>query len=127
MAFKIPLTDEPCPRCLKLARENALPVEAVQRLPEGAFAPLARDKSGKCCRDCGAADSVLRMVSSVPGFAAARVVVANARREQYRMPGLPMGLVQVGLVAPSAPGDLEDQLAWLDKNNWFSLESKEEK
>jgi len=116
----IRLTEVPCPRCLGMARKGQLRIETVQRLPVGAFAPLAHDGSGKCCRDCGAADAVQRVVG-LPTFYHARLAVANDRQEQYRLPGAPMGLVRLGLVAPSAPGDLDDQYRWLDVMGWFGL------
>lgn len=53
------LSDEPCPRCLELARAGRIRVETVQRLPVGAHAPVARDGSGKCCFDCASADGLL--------------------------------------------------------------------
>ena len=33
-----------------------------------------------------------------------------------------MGLVMYGPVAPSEPGDLEEQYKWLDSQDWFGLE-----
>jgi len=124
------LSEDPCPRCLALAQAGRLRMEVVQRLPEGAFAPRAVPTkevpyAGPCCRDCGAADALLRVIPTTPGFVAARVAVGNDRQEQYRLPGVPMGLVKVGLVAPSKPGDLEDQHRWLEKNNWFETPTEE--
>jgi hypothetical protein len=46
----------------------------------------------------------------------ARLAVGNDRMEQYRLPGVPMGLVQQRLVRPSEDGDFEDQLAWLERS-----------
>lgn len=119
-----PLTDTPCPRCLPLAQAGRIRMETVQRLPEGATAPRAvptKDVpyTGPCCLDCGAADTVLRLIPSTPGFVAARIAVGTDRQEQYRLPGAPMGLVKQGLVRPSKPGDLEKQHKWLGKNDWF--------
>lgn len=119
-----PLTSKPCPRCLPLALAGRLRMETVQRLPEGAFAPRAvpTDETpykGPCCLDCGAADTLLRVTPSTPGFVAARIAVGADRQEQYRLPGVPMGLVQQGLVRPSKVGDLEKQHTWLKKNKWF--------
>lgn len=114
----MPLTEVPCPRCLALYKAGGLRAEAVQRLPEGAYAPLARDGSGKCCLDCASADAVLDMCM-VPDFAYARSVVAYDRQEQYRLPGVPTGLAgPAGLVRPSVPGDHEDQLTWLVHQPW---------
>lgn len=105
-------------------------MELVQRLPEGACAPRATPTedvpyTGPCCFDCGAADTVLRMIPSTPGFVAARIAVGNDRQEQYRLPGVPMGLVKQGLVKPSKPGDLEKHYKWLEKNNWFNTPMEE--
>lgn len=103
----------PCPRCLALARACDIRWETLQPLPEGARAPLACDGSGPCCYDCAAADALVGMGVGVE-FVAARVAVGNDRQEQYRLPGVPMGLVRGGLVRPSAPGDLERHHTWLD-------------
>lgn len=116
---RIPLTEEPCLRCLSLAKEGTLRAEMVQRMPQGAFAPMGLDKK-KCCRDCGAADTLTK-VSKALNFKQARVAVGNDRQEQYRLPGAPMGLVLAGIAAPAQEGDLDDQLDWLDRNNWFDL------
>ena len=99
MKKQIPMTDVACPRCLALALAGKIRLETVQRLPEGAFAPLARDRTGKCCRDCGAADALLSAQPSVPGFVAARIAVGNDRQAQYRLPNVPLGLVKAGLMA----------------------------
>jgi len=32
-----------------------------------------------------------------------------------RLPGAPLGLVKAGLMRPSAEGDFEEHLAWLDR------------
>jgi hypothetical protein len=103
-----------------MARDGRIRAETVQPLPAGAWAPQAHDGSGKCCRDCGAADAVARVLGL--NFYQARVAVGNDRQEQYRLPGMPMGLVKAGLVAPSEPGDLEAQYAWLDENDWFGVD-----
>lgn len=116
--------DEPapaCPRCLALAREGRIRVETVQPLPEGAMAPLARDRSGKCCFDCAATDGVLSF-GLAPNFVAARIAVGNDRQEQLRLPGVVMGLVKAGFVRPSARGDLEKHHAWLDAHAWFGID-----
>jgi hypothetical protein len=46
-----------------------------------------------------------------------RVAVGNDRRDQYRLPGLPQGFVFTGLVAASAPGELERHHAWMDEHD----------
>lgn len=126
MKKQIPMTDVACPRCLALALAGKIRLETVQRLPEGAFAPLARDRTGKCCRDCGAADALLSAQPSVPGFVAARIAVGNDRQAQYRLPNVPLGLVKAGLMAPSAPGDYDRHLEWLRTQSWWTVERAEQ-
>ena len=109
-----PLTEEICPRCLVARDERDIHVQAIQRLPEGAFAPLAIDGSGKCCWDCAAADTLVRM-KILPRWGMARVAVGNDRMLSYRLPGVPQGLIKEGLVRCSQEGDFEDQLEWLDR------------
>lgn len=116
------LTDKPCPRCLPLAGFGQIRAETVQRLPRRPFAPLGPDNK-PCCFDCQAADNLLRVARAVPDFLAARIAVGNDRQEQYRLPGAKMGLVLAGIARPSSPGDFEDQLRWLDKNNWFEMKA----
>jgi hypothetical protein len=58
-------------------------------------------------------------------FVAARIAVGNERQEQYRLPGVPMGLVAAGYVRPSAPGDFERQLRWLDEHHWWGIREPE--
>jgi len=107
-----PMTEDPCPRCLALARAGEIRFETVMPLPKGAGAPLARDGSGKCCDDCAAAEGLM---DGKLGFAAARIATGNCRQEQMRLPGAPLGLVKAGLMRPSAEGDFEEHLAWLDR------------
>jgi len=107
-----PLTDDPCPRCLKLARDGEIRFETVQQLPEGVYASLARDGSGKCCDDCAAADT---LTSQGMLFEMARVATGNCRQEQLRLPGAPLGLVPAGYMHRSEEGDLERHLEWLDR------------
>lgn len=114
--MKTPLTRTPCPSCLA----STIRREAVQRLPKGAWAPLGPDKR-PTCHDCAAAGTVLR-VGLAPNWNAARICVANERQEQYRLPGVPMGLVMQGLVRPSEPGDFADQLAWLNTQAFWTAE-----
>jgi hypothetical protein len=116
------LTEEPCPRCLDLAKRYRIRPETVQRLPAGAGAPLARDRSGPCCLDCASADTLTTSMNLGLTFEMARIAVGNDRQEQYRMPGLPMGLVQAGFMRASRPGDMENQHAWLDRLNWFDID-----
>lgn len=113
-----PLTDAPCSRCLALGLAGGLRMEMVQRLPEGAFAPRSREGTmQRQCFDCASAEFVATRMSIT--FQMARVAVGNERQEQYRLPGVKMGLVNFGYVRPSQPGDLDDQHAWLDRYGWF--------
>ncbi len=124
-----PMTDDPCPRCKALAEAGKIRPEMVQRLPEGAAAPMATpgedEYRGKCCFDCASADGLLRAQQGVPGFIAARIAVGNDRQHQCRLPGVPMGLVAQGLVRPSKRGDLEKHYEWLDKHDWFNTRGEE--
>lgn len=126
--MKDALTREPCPTCLPLALEGRIRMETVQRLPEGAFAPLSRKyRRLKICYDCSAAELLVqRKTMGMPLFIMARIAVGNERQEQYRLPGAPMGLVQLGFVRPSKPGDLDDQLEWLNAHQWFGTADREE-
>ena len=54
----------------------------------------------------------------------ARIAVGNDRQEQYRLPGVPMGLAMDGQIRKSKPGDLEDQHAWLDRMQWFHIDKE---
>lgn len=115
-----PITNAtPCPRCLGLAKQAKLRTEMVQPFPEQ-FAPLAVDRSGKCCYDCASADTLMRF-AGVPSWEAARIAVGNDRQEQLRLPGALLGLVKARMMRPSQPGDLEKHFAWLEKNQWFHL------
>jgi hypothetical protein len=117
-------SETPCPRCLELAQTGTIRAETVQRLPEGVgVAPSARDGSGKCCFDCASADSLMGRMSGLT-FEMARIAVGNDRQEQYRLPGVPMGLAIDGLVRKSAPGDLENQHAWLERMHWFDIDEE---
>ncbi len=108
---------EPCPRCLELKMQDKLRTEMVQPLPEGAAAPLGYDRR-KCCYDCAAADTLIRL-KIVQTFEQARVAVGNERQEQYRLPGAPLGLVREKLVRPSEDGDYEKQHKWLEAHEYF--------
>jgi len=127
-AFKIPLTDKPCPRCLDLYRREKIRGETVMPLPQGAFAPMEMYRPIKCCRDCAAADTLIRIglirkarrddeADREQAFIMARIVVGNDRQEQLRLPGFPMGLVGEGLVAPCEVGDFERHHKWLAKHD----------
>jgi hypothetical protein len=120
----VPMTDQACPRCKALAVAGRIRAETVQRLPEGACAPMGLNRQ-KECFDCASAETLLRMgvigrgTMDDQAFEMARIAVGNDRQEQYRAPGLPLGLVQAKLMRPSAPGDFEEQLAWLKRQDWY--------
>ncbi len=106
------LTDERCPRCVKAYYAGAIWQEMIQQLPPGAYAPLAKvPGGGPCCYDCAAADTV-QHVAKLPTWEHARTAVGNEREEQLRLPGALRGLVALGLVRPSRPGDLARRIAW---------------
>lgn len=106
------MTDAPCPRCTKAYLDGSITREMIQRLPAGAWAPIAKvPGGGPCCFDCAAADTV-KQVAKLPTWGHARTAVGNDREEQLRAPGIPMGLVAMGLMRPSEPGDLERHVKW---------------
>jgi hypothetical protein len=107
-------TGEPCPRCLELVQKGKLPRETLQPLRGGALDALARDGSGRCCRDCQAADTLAALAPAL-SFPMARLAVGNDRQEQLRLPGAQLGLVGQGLMQPSEEGDLERHRAWIVK------------
>ena len=63
--------------------------------------------------------------STVMTWRMLRLAVGNDRREQYRLPGVPMGLCLDGAVAVSEKGDWELHLAWLKKHG-LGWEEEEE-
>jgi hypothetical protein len=110
------MTRDPCPRCLPLVESGRIRAEGLQPLPEGARAPLAQDGSGKCCRDCASADTLIAMgVFSEDSFEQARVTVLADRQESIRLPGVPIGLCLRGIVRMSEEGEFESHLEWLDE------------
>ena len=109
------MTAEPCPRCLPLVIDGRIRRETLQPLRGGALDPHAVDGSGPCCRDCAAADTLLRLGYGHPDWDANRIVTGNDRQEQLRLPGAPMGLVYSGIMTPSEPGELESHNAWLNE------------
>lgn len=109
--FDEPMSLVPCPRCLECLDSGVFrSLEAVLPLPK--FPSLSRDGSGECCRDCEAADLLERMNSAL-SFTMARLAVAEKRREQFRIPGIPLGLVGDGIVRCNAPGDFDKHWDWL--------------
>jgi hypothetical protein len=89
------------------------------------MAPLARDGSGKSCHDCASADGLMAYSKKGLDFLMARIAVGNDRQEQYRLPGISMGLVAEGLMRASKEGDFQRHLAWLDEHRWFGIGADE--
>ncbi len=54
----------------------------------------------------------------------ARVAVGNDRMEQYRLPGVPMGLVGEKLVRANEPGDFDNQLEWLERSGLEEMDAE---
>lgn len=103
---------EPCPSCVRASMVGTIRREATQPLPAGAEAPL--DYEGNpWCFDCSAASTLSRVAPALT-WDMARTAVGNDRQEQLRMPGVPMGLVKTGIVRPSAEGDFERHVEWLE-------------
>lgn len=106
-----------CSRCFELAKDGQLWLIMVMPVPEGVgLAPLARDGSGPCCRDCQAADTILKLHPGIPGWRAARVAIGNDRIELLH--GLPRAsVVFAGLMATAPAGRAERDLhvAWLEQ------------
>lgn len=134
---EIEFTGPACPRCLALSIGGEVWPDMVMPLPQTDAPPLARDGSGPCCYDCAAADGLFRAVLGAPSkydslvraatydqtwFVMARVAVGNDRLEQERLPGMPMGLVYFGLLAPSRRGDLQKHLDWLRDLGYFEVD-----
>jgi hypothetical protein len=106
-----------CPKCMRLVFNNHIRVEMVQPLPPNGIAPL--DYEGEAtCHDCHSALNLMRRVPSLT-FEMARVAVGNDRQEQFRLPGVEMGLVADHIVKPSKPGDLDRHYKWLRSLNMF--------
>lgn len=91
--------------------------EAVQPLLEGALAPRGLDGNPQC-HDCASAGTLCRFNKALT-WDMARTAVSNDRQEQYRLPGVMMGMVKLGLAKPSKPGDLDRQIKWLKKVGIF--------
>lgn len=111
MPYSLVGEGEPCVQCVRLAFNGKMRTEAVQPIPTPA-PPLSRTDNKPVCRDCALADTLVGM-KYVPTFEMARIVVANDRQEQLRLPGAPMGLVQMGLMMPNQEGDLQRHHEWL--------------
>ena len=117
------LTDTVCSRCLRLAWSGGIRQEMV--MPRPTAPPLSRDDGKPCCRDCAAADGLVRW-SRVMTFEMARVVVGNDRQEHLRMPlgmGENFGMVKAGFVRPCSLEDLKGHLDWLDRHHILSLDA----
>ena len=106
---------EPCPRCLPLVLDGTIRPEMLQPIYNDARDPYAIDGSGRCCRDCGAADTLTKLGQGHPDWPQTRLVIGNDRAEQMRLPGAPMGLVKLRYMRASVPGEFEAHHKWLDK------------
>jgi len=107
------LTRTPCPVCSKLAQEGQIQPRAVMPLPK--FPARLRSTNEQCCRDCQAADTVVRL-GGHPMFGPARLTVANERVEGLTMPRGMMehfGLCSDGIILPCSNEDLDGHLEWL--------------
>lgn len=102
---------KPCPHCVAAFERGEIRAEAIQPLPESC-PPLANDGT-PWCHDCSSAERLVRF-GTVPTWGMARTAVGNDRQEQYRLCGIPMGLVLAGVVRPSKPGDMEKHHEWLE-------------
>jgi len=107
---------------MKTVMEIGMRIEAVQPLPEGALAPVGLDGKSQC-HDCASAGTLMRLLGLT--WSQARIAVANDRQEQYRLPGVPIGLVYNGIVKPSQEGDLERHHQWMKQVGIFSLMENE--
>ena len=105
---------KPCPRCLPMAWEGTIRIEALQPLPEGAMAPHAQDGSGPCCQHCGAADALTR--GTILNFEQARVAVANDFQEKIRLPPKMRDVMGLGprVRVSKEPDALAQHHRWLD-------------
>lgn len=116
------LTTKPCPKCLKLYIDDQIRGEMVQPVPAGAFAPFDRIDKVDTCKDCAATYGLMRLMGydargrdGAQGFFMMRVAVGNDRQEHLRLPTVASGLVLVGVMERSYPGDFERHLKWLEK------------
>ena len=98
-----------CPSCVQAFNDGWIRAEAIQALTSCPSMGLDGEPQ---CHDCASAGTLVRF-KYVPTWAMGRTAVGNDRQEQYRLPGMPMGLVKMGLVRASQPGDLEKHHEWL--------------
>lgn len=109
--FDEPMSTVPCPRCVECLIDGVFrSIECVMPLP--IFASLARDGSGKCCRDCGAAD-LLAWLNSILSFTMSHLTAAETIHEQLRIFDAALGLVRDGIVRCATPGDFDKHREWL--------------
>lgn len=116
----IPSNPTPCPICLQLALDSIIQPRAVMPLPN--FPALNID-GVKCCRDCQATETMMRLGFQHPEFGAARLTVANERCEGLTMPLGMMehfGLCKMGYIRPCSLEDLESHLRWLESHGHCS-------
>ncbi len=102
-----------CPRCIVLVHGRDIRRETLQPLRGGAADALAVDGSGPCCRDCEAADNLMKLASGLT-FVMARVATGNFRQESMRLPGVKMGIAKTNIVQVSEEGELDSHHDWLN-------------
>ena len=100
----------PCPRCLRALDDGFIWHEMVQPIPPAP--PTGKDGSGPCCRDCAAAETIMRVIGGMD-WPMARVAIGNDRVDCMRVPSVAMGLAFGGFMQPNQPGDFDRHLAWL--------------
>lgn len=133
--------NNPCVRCFALYVGAHLVGEMVRPLPRHPSIGLNGEDQ---CPDCQAAETLLKLgIITVDlrafmrgnekaiddyfvAFRMARIAIGNERMEQFRLPGAQMGLVKMGIMRPSAPGDFEKHMRWMDVHIPRSAESENE-
>lgn len=106
-----------CPTCMRLVFNGIIRTEMVQPLPPKGIAPLNYEGEATCY-DCSSALTLMKRVQALD-FNMARIAVGNDRQEQFRLPGVEMGLVADHIVRPSKPGDLDKHCKWLRSLDMF--------
>ena len=111
------LSDEPCPVCRELAEQDKIQFEAVLPLPK--FPAMLKLDGRKCCRDCVATETTMRVCGNHLMFGSARLTIANERIEGLRMPLGMMehfGLCMGGYIEPCSVDDLKPHHEWLERH-----------
>ena len=108
-----------CIRCERAWFNEGMPGDAMQPLRGGAMDSRSVpnedcDYKGPQCRDCQAAETLMRVQGLT--WHQARIAVASCRQEQLRLPGAHAGLVGAGFMQPNEEGDFERHLEWLEEH-----------